>query len=62
MTTAHDHRGPHIALECSLPLGECNLTFWIMLSRIGFRLSDWCNDAGGSVKPCKERLETMIGQ
>jgi len=19
MTTAHDHRGPHIALECSLP-------------------------------------------
>jgi hypothetical protein len=33
-----------------------------MLSRIGFRLSDWCDDAGGSVKPCKERLETIIGQ
>jgi hypothetical protein len=32
------------------------------LSRIGFRLSDWCDDAGGSVKPCKERLETIIGQ
>jgi len=41
---------------------ERNLTLWIIVSRIGFRLSDWCHDAGGSVKPCKERLETIIGQ
>jgi hypothetical protein len=25
----------------SILLIECNLTFWIILSRIGFRISDW---------------------
>jgi hypothetical protein len=46
----------------SILLVECNLTLWIRLSRMGFRLSDWWDDAGGSVKSCKERLETIIGR
>jgi hypothetical protein len=43
----------------SILLVECNLTLWINLSRIGFRLSDWCDDAGMLVIPGTSSIEHL---